>query len=469
MASTVSECALIVAPLGRDANIAAAVLREANIESAICANIAALVSALEDGAGFAVITDDALRSADLNQLSQWLAAQPEWSDFPFVLLTERGGSIERNPAAARYLETLGNVTFVERPFHPTTLVSVARAALRARRRQYDARARLHALHESEEKFRSLADSMPTLCWMAAPDGDIFWYNKRWYEYTGTSPDEMKGWGWQSVHDPAVLPEVLVSWKASLETGEPFEMVFPLKSADGNFNQFLTRVAPIRDADNRITRWFGTNTDISTQKKSEDHLNFLMQEISHRSKNLLAVIQSMIRQMARDSTNVSEFSGRLGERLLGLASTHDQLVDNSWQGATLRRLIVNQLAPFMTEGRPIDLDGVEIQLKPKAAEALGLAFHELATNAAKYGALSRPDGIVQVHWGLSGGQDAEPMLRLSWRERGGPAAKPPKKKGFGTLVLTRVVPSTLSGAATLDYPREGVSWAIDCPAKNAVVT
>ncbi|HEX8444607.1 MAG TPA: response regulator [Allosphingosinicella sp.] len=142
-----SERALIVAPQGRDCRIAGSVLGEAGIESVGCRDVACLLDEMASGAGFALITEEALLTADLHALAAWIDAQPEWSDFPFVLLTQRGGGLERNPAAARHLETLGNVTFLERPFHPTTLVSLARAALRGRRRQYEARARLLDLHQ----------------------------------------------------------------------------------------------------------------------------------------------------------------------------------------------------------------------------------------------------------------------------------------------------------------------------------
>lgn len=141
-----SERALILAPMGRDAEVAAAMLREAEFNSHACASIDQLVAEVTQGAGMALLAEEALRTVDLHPLSQWLGAQPEWSDFPFILLTRRGGGLERNPAAARYLDMLGNVTFLERPFHPTTLISLARAARRARRRQYQARAQLEELH-----------------------------------------------------------------------------------------------------------------------------------------------------------------------------------------------------------------------------------------------------------------------------------------------------------------------------------
>jgi signal transduction histidine kinase/ActR/RegA family two-component response regulator len=142
----VSERALILMPHGRDANVAAAILQEAGIASLACADVAALVAQISRGAGFGVVTEEAIATADLRPLAAWVEAQGEWSDFPFILLTQRGGGLERNPAAGRYLDMLGNVTFLERPFHPTTLISLARAARRGRRRQYEARARLEELH-----------------------------------------------------------------------------------------------------------------------------------------------------------------------------------------------------------------------------------------------------------------------------------------------------------------------------------
>ena len=146
MSSNLSERALILAPQGRDASVAAAMLGEAGIGSEVVADIGGLISQLDAGAGFAVVTEEALAGAPLHGLSDWIDGQEEWSDFPFVLLTQRGGGLERNPAAARYLELLGNATFLERPFHPTTLVSLAQSALRGRRRQYEARARLQDLN-----------------------------------------------------------------------------------------------------------------------------------------------------------------------------------------------------------------------------------------------------------------------------------------------------------------------------------
>ena len=154
-----SERALILAPVGRDAAIAAEILAESGIKSTVCPTLPGLSSQLERGVGFVLVTEEALLGQDLRGLSTWINGQPEWSDLPFVLLTRRGGGLERNPDAGRFLDMLGNVTFLERPFHPTTLISLAASALRARRRQYDARARLEALQNSEEHLRMANETL----------------------------------------------------------------------------------------------------------------------------------------------------------------------------------------------------------------------------------------------------------------------------------------------------------------------
>jgi signal transduction histidine kinase len=160
--NTTSERALVLAPHGRDANVAAGILREGGLIAEICIDLQRLTEEIAEGAGLAVLTDDVIRNADVRSLAAWVNSQPSWSDFPFILLTERGAGLERNPAASREMAALGNLFFLERPFHPTTFVSVVRTALRGRLRQYEARARLEALHASETHARSAGDALRRL-------------------------------------------------------------------------------------------------------------------------------------------------------------------------------------------------------------------------------------------------------------------------------------------------------------------
>jgi PAS domain S-box-containing protein len=138
---------------------------------------------------------------------------------------------------------------------------------------------LAALRESEERFQAMANGIPQLAHMAGADGTISWYNQRWYEYTGTTPEQMEGWGWRRVIDLAMLPQVMERWQASIATGEPFDMEFPLRGADGTFRTFLNRVMPLKDSEGRVVRWFGTNTDISEHQEAQERLAAQAQELS----------------------------------------------------------------------------------------------------------------------------------------------------------------------------------------------
>jgi PAS domain S-box-containing protein len=169
-----------------------------------------------------------------------------------ALVTRSGGEVPIEDSAAPIKDSAGTVSGVVIVFHDVAEKRRAQAALR----------------ESERQFRTLADSIPNLAWRANSDGYITWYNQRWFAYTGTTPQQMEGWGWQSVLDPQALPGVMERWKASLASGKPFDMTFPLRGADGVFRSFLTRVMPLKDAQGRVQQWFGTNTDVSEQQAAE---------------------------------------------------------------------------------------------------------------------------------------------------------------------------------------------------------
>jgi PAS domain S-box-containing protein len=158
---------------------------------------------------------------------------------------------------------------------------------------------LTALKESEEQFHTFVDAIPPLAWMAKADGWIFWYNQRWYEYTGTTPADMEGWGWQSVHDPSTLPDVLTRWRTSIATGKPFEMIFPLRGADGIFRPFLTRIRPFRDAEGKIIRWFGTNTDLTEEQRRKEELEQAVAERTAQLKQSMDEMEAFTYSVSHD--------------------------------------------------------------------------------------------------------------------------------------------------------------------------
>lgn len=153
-----------------------------------------------------------------------------------------------------------------------------------------------ALSQSEERFRTMANSMPQLAWIARADGFIVWYNRRWYEYTGKTPEEMEGWGWQSVHDPSTLPHVMARWPAAIAAGTKFEMEFPLRGVDGSFRNFLTRGEPLRDSTGRVVQWFGTNTDVTSLKKAEADVRRLNAELEQRVLDRTAQLEAAITEL-----------------------------------------------------------------------------------------------------------------------------------------------------------------------------
>jgi two-component sensor histidine kinase len=198
------------------------------------------------------------------------------------------------------------------------------------------------------------------------------------------------------------------------------------------------------------------TDVTEQKAAEEHLRFLLRELSHRSNNLLTVVQAVAGQTLRQWTEPKEFQKRFFDRLCGLAASTSLIANGQARGASLRPLIERQLEPFIDlRSAQIELDGPEIELTADAAQAVGLALHELATNALKHGALSVPHGTVEIAWDA----DAE-HFELSWRERNGPFVHPPEREGFGTTVMTQMVSQSVNGTATLTFPPEGLCWRLE---------
>ena len=224
----------------------------------------------------------------------------------------------------------------------------------------------------------------------------------------------------------------------------------------------------RAPDGKAERMVSVVTDVTERKAAEDHIQFLMHEISHRSKNLLAVIQSIARRTARTAGTMEEFESRFERRLQGLAASHDVLVRKNWQGAPLAELVRQQLVPFVEiQSSRFELVGPDIVVTADAAQAIGLAIHELATNAIKYGALSAPTGKVRISWMFDKNAGASSQLSLNWIEQGGPPATPPPRKGFGHVVIVDMIERSLNGTVAVKFAVEGLKWSVSMPATNLV--
>jgi len=220
----------------------------------------------------------------------------------------------------------------------------------------------------------------------------------------------------------------------------------------------------RGPDGKALRLINVVADVTSRKIGEEHVQSLLAEITHRGKNLLAVIQAIASQTGRTTVSFDDFQERFTRRLHGLAASHDLLVLQNWKGASLATLVQNQLAPFAESGSTgIRVSGPDIYLSPKVTETLGLALHELATNAVKYGALSVPQGKIDVSWDLEKKDGAtSELLRLNWLERDGPSVTPPNRKGFGHTVFERIVARSLNGDLKVDFTPAGLIWNLSIP-------
>lgn len=251
-------------------------------------------------------------------------------------------------------------------------------------------------------------------------------------------------------------------EAAMSAVGPFDYDFRLIMPDGRERWIKTQGLTTGGADGAPERMIATSQDVTNVKKHEEHVRFLMGEIVHRSKNQMAIIQSISRQTARSSDNVEDFNTKFTQRLNALAVSNDLLIAQNWEGAGLRDLVLAQLATFVTvDEHRTTVTGPGLFLIPKATHSLGLALHELATNAVKYGALSNQEGRVDVCWQLRGrGPNRE--LVLEWRERGGPSVVAPARKGFGSTLLDRLIGQQLQATVATKYEPTGLVWTCVAP-------
>ncbi len=320
---------LVLAPTRRDDDAMRGLLARAQIEALFCTDAVALSAAIENGAGAVLLTDAVFNDPQIDQLLAALSRQPPWSDIPTVMLC-RAGILSSFGTPA--IEALRNVTVLERPSSSRTLVSSVQAALRARARQYQQREQFEALlksesalRESEERLRSMIDSMPQLAWMATAGGTVHWFNRRWYEYTGATQAEMEDEGWLRVHHPDNLPSVLTAWRNALASGAHFEMEYPLRAADGQYRRFLTRVVPLKNEQGQVQRWLGTNTDIESAKRTEEQLRATeasLRDADRRKDLFLATLAHELRNPLAPIRNAAQIlsSPRLAPEQLSWVQT-----------------------------------------------------------------------------------------------------------------------------------------------------
>jgi two-component sensor histidine kinase len=250
----------------------------------------------------------------------------------------------------------------------------------------------------------------------------------------------------------------------LATGAAKRAEVPLEDTPG-LRWHDLHIEPLRNESGEIVGLTGASIDVTERKEGEAHLRLLLRELTHRSKNLLAVIQAMARQTARHAGSVDSFLAQFGARLQALAASHDLLVRESWHGASLVELVRSQLTGYVDGSMgQVLIDGPAIALKPEAAQNLGLALHELAVNAAKFGALSVPNGRVHITW-TKRESTADNSVELDWREELGPKVKIRRRRGFGSMVIERNLARALDAEVDLDFDPDGLRCHIVIPASQ----
>ena len=278
---------------------------------------------------------------------------------------------------------------------------------------------------------------------------------------GRSIDEIIGHTDEEVIPDASRSPIVSLKRAAMETGSPQDSEVCIQTSAGERWHDL-HIEPLRDIMGSIVGLSCAAVDITERKESEAHLRLLMRELTHRSKNLLAVIQAMARQTARHVGSIDAFLTQFGARLQALATSHDLLVQESWYGVSLYELVRSQLGHYLDRvGTQVSLDGPMVVLKPEAAQSLGLALHELATNAAKYGALSVPGGHVSARWRRMPAIEGH-GVEISWDEEHGPKVKTPKQRGFGRMVIEQNLARALDAEVILDFLPTGLRCRIIIP-------
>jgi len=279
---------------------------------------------------------------------------------------------------------------------------------------------------------------------------------------GLKPVDLIGKTDADIFPPEAAEQIMAAKRTAMEAGvsQELEIDFELYQRERSF-YFL--IEPLTDEAGSVVGTASVAVDISERKANEQQLRLLLRELTHRSKNLLAVIHAIARQTAARTTSVEEFLNRFSARLYAIGMSHDLLVADDWHGASLRMLVEQQLESHAEGfGRRIAIEGEDVILKPEAVHNLGLALHELAANAEKYGSLSNEQGAIRIKWNFC--EEAK-KLKLTWEESGGPKVQEPSRSGFGRTVLENVVGKALAGDVTLSFPVKGVHCEIVIPAAH----
>ncbi|AWN41188.1 methyltransferase [Methylobacterium durans] len=324
-----------------------------------------------------------------------------------------------------------------------------------------------ALKETQERYHHMERAVPAFLFTMTPEVQCDYVHPRFYEYTGLEDGRALGQGWTSAVHPEDREATDAAWAKAGESGRSFEVELRFRDRKGHYRWFTTRAEAMRDADGTIVKWFGSCTDTHERRRAEDRQRLLLAELQHRVKNILAVVRSLAKRTAESTATLDGFLAHFDGRIGALARTQNILTRTADSSIDLAELIGDEVIHHAArDGAQVSLSGPGVRLRQKAAETLGLALHELVTNAIKYGALTGPDGHVTISW-RAFGQDGDRRLLLEWRESGvrmldtGPA-----RRGFGRELIEDGLTYELGATTALEFSPGGVRCVIEMPLSDS---
>jgi PAS domain S-box-containing protein len=396
-----------------------------------------------------------------------LAAPGRESEMPSILARiRRGQKVDRYETVRRRKDgSLVDVLLTVSPIRDESgqIIGASKIA-----RDMTERKRVeNALRATEERFRHLADAVPDIVWTADPDGSITFANGRWFDFCGITPEQnVRDWPEPVLH-PDDRARCTAAWQRALREGTEYEVEVRSRRHDGEYRWLLTRAAPMRDAAGRITAWFGCTTDIHDRKRAEERQQTLAAELSHRVKNLLTVIGVLAERTGDTATSVEQFLDAFRGRIQALNSAQAALIAGDWRGASLAALVHAALEPYVVDGSRIHFDIEDLSIRSEFALTLTLALHELATNAAKYGALSSATGRVRLTARVDPAERGQ-EFSLVWEEEGGPPVQPPTFAGFGTTMLGQAMEFQHQGRTELIWRETGLLCRLRLPLSEITI-
>lgn len=324
-----------------------------------------------------------------------------------------------------------------------------------------------ALGESEGRFRGIFENAATGIAIKDLGGRILHCNPAYERMLGYPEAELRDLVYLDVVHPEDREANMLEVARLIEGDVPsFEMTSRYVRKSGESLWVRKFVSLLRDGEGRPNTIVALVTDMTERKRYEERLGLLMREVNHRAKNMLGLVQVVAKQTAASSP--ADFVQRFSARLRSLAASQDLLVQEDWGGVALDLLVRSQLAHFEPLiGNRIRFVGPPLKLAAPAAQTIGMALHELSTNAGKHGALSGEAGQVTLSWSVSDAQEGGRRFAISWREDGGPPVTRPLRKGFGSTVIGEMCRMGLDAVVTVDYVPSGLRWSLDCPAANAL--